>query len=154
MRRLSLLVPLVVVAGCAQLPGLPQLSPPAADRPPPPEEIAAVVAAPPPPAGARTADQFDTTTEEQRAAAANATPAAEEPLGEVVASLGDPGESGLWLETALVDEQRAGRVVAPSGAEALVELRPGAGGARLSLATMRLLGIPLTELPTVTVYGR
>lgn len=152
--RIHVLMLLVAAAGCAQLPRLPQLSGPAEDRPPPPEEIAAVIAAPPPPAGARTADQFDTTTDEQRAAAANVAPAAEEPLGEVVASLGDPTQSGLWLETALVDQSRAGRVVAPSGTEALIQLRPGSGGARLSLAAMRLLGIPLTELPTITVYGR
>lgn len=151
--RIYVLLPVLAAAGCAQVAGLLQPRP-GAERPAPPEEIAAVVAAPSPPAGARTADQFDTTTAEQRAAATDVTPAAEEPLGEVVASLGDPTEGGLWLETALVDEPRAGRVVAPNGAAALVELRPGAGGARLSLATMRLLGIPLTELPTISVYGR
>lgn len=143
---------LLLAAGCAQLPGPQQR--PAPERAPPPEEIAAVVVAPPPPVGARTEEQFDTTTAEQRAAAANVTPAAEEPLGEVVASLGDPGEGGIWLSTGLVDEPRAGRVVGPGGKEALVELRPGSGGARLSLAAMRLLGVPLTDLPTVTVYGR
>ncbi len=144
---------LVLLAGCARLPDLP-FGRDAANREPAPDEIAAVVAAPPPPAGARTAEDFDTTTAEQRAAATSITPAAEERLGEVVASLGNPAEAGLWLETSLVEASRAGRVVAPSGVEALIELRPGDGGARLSLAAMQLLGVPLTSLPTIDVYGR
>jgi hypothetical protein len=153
MGKHAFILPLVAAA-CAQFQAIPTPSRPTADRPPPPEEIAEVVAAPPPPAGARTVDQFDTTTAEQRAAATNAPPAAEAPLGQVVVSLGDPGEAGLWLETALVDAPRAGRVVAPGGNDAIVELRPGSGGARMSLAAMRLLDLPLTGLPTVTVYGR
>jgi hypothetical protein len=144
----------LVAAGCAQLQELRLPARTAPARAPPPEEIAAVVVAPPPPAGARTADQFDTTTDEQRAAARNVAPAAEEALGPVVVSLGDPADPGLWLESELVGAPRAGRVVAPSGSEALVELRAGTGGARLSLPAMRLLGLPLTDLPTVTVYGR
>jgi hypothetical protein len=58
------------------------------------------------------------------------------------------------METDLVDAPRSGRVVAAGGGNALVELRPGTRGARLSLAAMRLLQVPLTDLPTVTVYGR
>ncbi len=153
MIRLALLC-LLFAAGCARISDLPLPGRGVAEREPPPEEIAAVVAAPPPPPGARTAEEFDTTTPEQRAAATNVAPAAEEPLGEAVASLGNPAEAGLWLETSLVDGPRAGRVVAQSGAQALVELRPGDGGARLSLASMQLLGVPLTSLPTITVYGR
>jgi hypothetical protein len=153
MTRLALVLA-IAASGCAQLQELRLPSRSAPDRAPPPVEIATVVAAPPPPAGARTADQFDTTTAEQRAAATDVAPASEQALGQVVVSLGDPTDPGLWLETGLVGAPRAGRVVASSGAEALVELRPGTGGARLSLPAMRLLGLPLTDLPTVTVYGR
>jgi hypothetical protein len=152
MTRLALIL-VLVVAGCAQLrERLP--SRPVPDRAPPPVEAAAVPAVLPPTSGARTAEEFDTTTAEQRAAATNVAPAAEQTLGQVVVSLGDPADPGLWLETSLVSAPRPGRVVAPSGAEALVELRPGTGGARLSLPAMRLLGLPLTDLPTVTVHGR
>lgn len=120
----------------------------------PPPEVVEVVVAPPPPSGARTVEQFDTTTETQRAAATDISPAAEEALGSIVVSLGPPGEVGLWLQTPQVDAPRAGRIVAPNGKEALVELRPGEGGARLSLAAMRLLDLPLTDLPMIRVYAR
>jgi hypothetical protein len=152
MTRLALVL-VLVVAGCAQLREL-LPSQPATDRAPPPTELVTTPAALPPTSGARTAEEFDTTTAEQRAAATNVAPAAEETLGQIVVSLGDPADPGLWLETSLVSAPRPGRVVAASGTEALVELRPATGGARLSLPAMRLLGLPLTDLPTVTVHGR
>jgi hypothetical protein len=142
----------LIAGGCAQLQGFVPGGPRAPSEPA--EEVAAIAAAPAPPPGARTAEEFDTTTEAQRAAATSAAPAPEERLGQVVASLGDPAAAGIWMETDLVDAPRSGRVVAEGGSDALVELRPGSGGARLSLAAMRLLQVPLTGLPTVTVYGR
>ncbi len=155
---------LMILSGCAQISGVAPVGPGAVgargERPPappaPPAEIAAIVSAPPPSGGARTADQFDTTTEEQRAAATAAPTGGEERLGEVVASLGDPTEPGLWIKTTLVDEQRSGRLEYPdSGQSAVVELRPldADGGAQVSLAAMRLLEAPLTDLPTLIVYG-
>ncbi len=111
--------------------------------------------APRPPVSARTAAEFDTTTPEQRQAATEPVAAAETSLGTTVASLGDPTEGGLWLSTPLVDAPRAGRVVVEAtGASARVDLLPGDGGSRLSLAAMRLLKVPLTDLPRVTVYVR
>jgi hypothetical protein len=44
-------------------------------------------------------------------------------------------------------------VVTASGQSLAVELRPGSGAALLSLAAFQALGLPLTGLPEVTVYG-
>lgn len=115
-------------------------------------------AAPRPPASARTAEQFDTTSpEERKAAAAAPQPAGERLLGDTVASLGDPSRPGFWLETPLVSAPAKGRVVFPgSGKSAQVDLIPIDGpktaGSRISLAAMRLIEAPLTDLPTVRVF--
>ncbi|WP_235953066.1 hypothetical protein [Salipiger sp. PrR002] len=111
-----------------------------------------------PPASARTEEEFDTTSVEERAAAAAAPSSSERQLGSTVASLGDPAEPGFWLETPLVSSVTKGRVVYPgTGKSAQVELRPiegpASGGSRISLAAMRLIGAPLTDLPTITVYA-
>ena len=114
---------------------------------------------PPPPSDARTVDQFDTTTEEDRQAALSApAPAAEQALGVTNASLGSPTDPGIWLKTALVSELTPGRVENPANGQSVsLELRPSGGAAgsasQLSLAAMRLLGIPLTELADVKVYA-
>ena len=111
------------------------------------------------PASARTAEQFDTTTEEERAAAAAPPerPAAAGPLGTTIATLGDPTEQGFWLKTPLVTSERAGRVVyGANGKAAQVELRPSGGergsGSQISLAAMRVLEAPLTELIELQVF--
>lgn len=85
-------------------------------------------------------------------------PAANGRLGRTVAGLGDPGKTGLWLETPLVSAGGKGRVVWPTnGRWVAVALLPGAGevtaGSRLSLEAMRALGAPLTELIEVEVYS-
>ena len=110
------------------------------------------LAAPPPPKSARTVEQFDTTTEAQRVAAA--TGAGGKFLGTTVASLGDPSRAGFWIETPLVTTRGTGRLVYPAtGRSAEVELIPAAGGgSRVSLAALRLLEAPLTELPVLEVY--
>ncbi|MDA7428699.1 hypothetical protein PGB28_09530 [Primorskyibacter aestuariivivens] len=111
-----------------------------------------------PPAEAKSAEEFDTTTAEERAAAAAVPePAGEVALGRTVASLGDPARPGFWLETPLVDAPAKGRVEYPeSGKSAQVDLIPIAGeataGSRISLAAMRLIDAPLTELPTLLVF--
>lgn len=78
-------------------------------------------------------------------------------LGETVASLGDPGREGFWIETALVTTLGKGHVTyAKTGRTVKVQLipiaGPATGGSRLSLAVMRLLDAPLTGLPEVRVY--
>ncbi|WP_246448760.1 hypothetical protein [Paracoccus amoyensis] len=125
-----------------------------------PAQVAAATAitrAPAPRAAARaTASQLDTTTAEQRAAAAKPSEAAESKLGTTVASLGNPSEGGFWIKTPLVKERGIGRIVNPAnGKSAKVDLIPleGAGtGSQVSLPAMQLLGISLTDLPTIEVY--
>ena len=83
------------------------------------------------------------------------TPAGGQRLGEVTASLGDPGVSGAWLATSLVSSAQPGRVeVASTGQTAEVELRPAQGAATLSLSAMQALGVGLADIPTVAVYTR
>lgn len=129
---------------------------PAAAAAPAPAAPAAVK----PPAGARTVEQFDTTTPEERVAAAAAPvePAGERSLGTTVASLGEVAEAGFWLKTPLVTERSKGRVFNPgTGKSAQVDLipidGPASAGSRISLAAMRLLEAPLTDLPTVEVFA-
>jgi len=115
-----------------------------------PEPRPGVVA---PPALATTAEQFDTTTTAERAAALSKPAGTEKRLGVTIASLGNPAEPGLWLETPLVTTPVAGRLVTDTGKSAAVDLRPSGGsGSRISLAAMRLLGLTLTDLPELTVY--
>jgi hypothetical protein len=106
--------------------------------------------------GARavSAEALDKTTAEEKAAAL-AAPAkgGERELGKVVVALGPPAEQGIWLSSTLVTEVAQGRVMTAAGKSLAVELRPGTGGALLSLAAFQALGLSLTELPQVTVYG-
>ena len=113
-----------------------------------------------PAATARTAEQFDTTTaaERRKAASAPVQPGGEQALGETVASLGDPARPGFWLETPLVSASQKGRVLfVDTGKTVQVDLipidGPKTGGSRLSLAAMRLIGVPLTGLPKVQVFA-
>ncbi len=109
-----------------------------------------------PPQNARTVEEFDTTTVEERVEAA-APATGGRSLGTTIASLGDPTKAGFWLETPLVDAPAKGRVVFPgSGKSAQVDLipidAPEGAGSRISLAAMRLIEAPLTDLPTIEVY--
>ena len=134
-----------------------------ADRPTdaaavPATEAAAVTRAPAPrPAARATAAQLDTTTPEQRVAAAQPTESAEARLGTTVASLGNPTEGGFWIKTPLVSERGTGRIVNPAtGKSAKVDLipldGPASGGSQVSLPALQLLGVSLTELPTLEVF--
>ena len=109
--------------------------------------------APPPPRDARTVEQFDTTSAAERVAAASPSSGGAR-LGETVASLGDAATPGFWMETPLVDEVAPGRVVNPANGKSVeVELRPvDSGSSRVSLAALRLLEAPLTELVTLEVF--
>jgi hypothetical protein len=110
-------------------------------------------------AGANTADAFDTTTEAERAAArAAAQPAGAARLGRTVATLGNPADPGFWIETPLVTSVQPGRVVAVATGEGVaVELRPidgpASAGSRISLPALRLLGVALTGLHELDVFG-
>jgi hypothetical protein len=74
-------------------------------------------------------------------------------LGRVVVALGPPAEQGIWLSTSLVTEAVQGRVETAGGKSLAVELRPGTGGALLSLAAFQALGLSLTDLPEIRVFG-
>ena len=119
----------------------------------------AVAAPPPNPGGVlgttgQSADALDTSTAADIAAATAAPePAGERELGRVVVALGSPAEQGFWIKTALAAAPGKGRVVTADGQSVNVDLIPGTGGALLSLAAFRQLGLGLTDLPEVTVYA-
>ena len=143
---LPLLLSVAALAGCDLA-----TRPAAAPKPPPQQTTAATILAP---QGAKTAAAFDRTTEAEKAAVLSA-PAGGAEIGKTSVSLGNPAEQGFWLKTALVKEKRAGVVKLASGKTAQVDLLPASGGgAQLSLAAYRALGLGLTDLPNVTVLSR
>lgn len=115
-----------------------------------------------PPAGARTVAQLDTTSKEEKKAAAIAASEAQKSgegklLGRTIASLGDPTDPGIWIKTPLVSKPSKGRVVYPVNGKAvqldLIPIDgPATAGSRMSLAALRVIEAPLTELPEVDVY--
>lgn len=109
-------------------------------------------AAPPP--SARTIEDFDTTTAEERTAAASVSSGGRR-LGEAIASLGDAAAPGFWVMTDLVDAETPGRVTnLANGTSVEVTLLPGtSGSARVSLAALRLLDAPLTDLVTLDIFA-
>ncbi|PIE13338.1 MAG: hypothetical protein CSA70_05450 [Rhodobacterales bacterium] len=115
-----------------------------------------------PPETAKTVEQFDTTSQEDRKQAEAAAEKAEQSgvgksLGRTVASLGDPAQPGFWIKTPLVSAAGKGRVVYPANGKTVqVDLIPIDGrktaGSRMSLAALRVLDAPLTDLPEVEVF--
>lgn len=105
---------------------------------------------------AQTAEALDTTSKAERAAAA-APQAGGAKLGTTIASLGDPTEAGFWLRTPLVKAPAKGRLETRGGASVAVDLIPLEGspgaGSQISLSAMRMLGLSLTDLPELSVYG-
>ncbi|ABL70347.1 hypothetical protein [Paracoccus denitrificans] len=119
---------------------------------------ALVTAAARPSPAARTAAEFDTTTREQRVAAAAPPTTGERRLGTTIASLGDPSQPGFWIKTPLAKSETDGRIVNPAnGKSAKVRLipldGPASGGSQVSLPALQLIGVSLTDLPTIEVYG-
>lgn len=106
---------------------------------------------------ARTADELNTTTTQQRSEAAKPATTAEVRLGTTVASLGDPTLPGFWIKTPLVKARANGRVFykateKSAKVELLPLVGPASGGSQLSLPALQLLGVSLTELPTIEVW--
>jgi hypothetical protein len=143
MQKPGLCLLLVSLCGCALL-----------DRPAaaPPTASAAAPVTPPVEPLARSVAALDTSTDAQRSAALNAGPGADQDLGRVTVTLGNPTEQGFWLRSALVTAPAKGRVTTDQGASISLDLLPGTAGAQLSLAAFRTLGLPLTGLPSVTVF--
>ena len=100
------------------------------------------------------AGALDKTTEAEKVAALAKPSGAERVLGKSVVALGSPAEQGFWLKSALVAAPGKGRVETAGGASVSVDLIPGSGGALLSLAAFRALGLALTELPEVTIFAQ
>ncbi|WP_295047212.1 hypothetical protein [uncultured Paracoccus sp.] len=157
----TLILTAALLAGCTE--GAMTTSRPAAapQTPMTSEEVtaaAAITRAPAPrPAARATAAQLDTTTPAQRAEAAKPAAAAETRLGTTIASLGNPSEGGFWIKTPLVDAPGMGRIVDPAtGKSAKVDLipldGPASGGSQVSLPALQLLGVSLTDLPSIEVY--
>lgn len=102
--------------------------------------------------GGQSAAALDTTSPAEKAAAL-AAPTGGAELGRQVVALGSPADPGLWVQTSLVTEVRPGSVRAPNGKTLAVELRPGSGGALMSLSAFQALGLSLTDLPEVVILG-
>jgi len=106
----------------------------------------------------KTVQDVDTTSNAEKAKARAVETTTEEVLlGTTIAALGDVSEQGFWLKTPLVKTQTAGRIVwTGSGATLNVTLVPLEGesgaGSQISLAAMRELGVPLTDLPELQVF--
>jgi hypothetical protein len=150
MRSYVLVLVSLALSGCALF--QPEAGPVAAPAAP-------AAAAPPPNPGVlgaagQSAAALDQSSADDIAAATAAPEASgERELGQVVVALGSPAEQGFWIRTALAAAPGKGRVVTASGASVNVDLIPGTGGALLSLAAFRQLGLGLTDLPEVTVYA-
>ncbi len=158
--KIRFLIPIALLAAC-DAPTLQSLFAPAPGPvgPPAPSETLDPTPPPPPPPTARTVDQFDTTSAEDRAAAvAPVQVSGEQLLGTTNVSLGSAADPGIWLKTALVSELTPGRAVYSSNGKSVnLELRPSGGAVgssgQMSLAAMRLLGIPFTALADVEVFA-
>lgn len=165
-RSLMFALPAFGLAACTGMDGTSQSRPDGATAAPAssaatPEEIqaaAAITRAPAPrPAARASAAQLDTTTAAQKAAAAKPAEKPETKLGNTIASLGDPTEPGFWIKTPLVKARSVGRIVNPAnGKSSKVDLipldGPASAGSQVSLPAMQLLGLSLTDLPTIEVY--
>ena len=147
------LLPVLAVSACAQFPG--PFGRSAADR----GEVTAVAQA----ADAQTVRPVTRPEDEPDGDATAPTAVAAavvagQALGDTLAGLGAPTETGLWLRTGLVTQVMPGRIQAPDGTTALVELRPSGApagaGSQLSLDGFRALGVPLTRLVRLQVSAR
>ena len=122
-----------------------------------PEPIVAPVEPPvvlPAMGAGQSAAALDQTSAAEKAAAVAVPAGVERSLGTVVVGLGSPAEQGFWVKSPLIAAPGKGRVVLQTGSSVNVDLLPGTGGALLSLAAFRALGLGLTDLPEVTIYAQ
>ncbi|MEJ6708736.1 MAG: hypothetical protein QNK92_08025 [Amylibacter sp.] len=98
-------------------------------------------------------------TDAQIAKATKPTERPEQDKGLTIASLGLLNQDGFWLSTSLVKTETKGRVVLEK-TYAYVNLTllpngtPARSGSQLSIATMQVLGVPITSLLPVRVFIR
>lgn len=164
-RHFLITLPFLALAGCqtanttAQTPDNPGTTTSAATQTATTVAAATVPerTAPTPRPTARTAEEFNTTTAAQRNEAARPTTTGERKLGNTIASLGDPTQPGFWIKTPLVTATGKGRIRNPAnGRSARVELvplaGPASGGSQVSLPALQLIGVSLTDLPSIEVF--
>ncbi|MGY6703961.1 D-galactarate dehydratase [Roseinatronobacter sp.] len=155
LRKLFILLPMLALPACGQFTGTSSgpFGQSGADRGEP-AAVAQVADGQTPRPVTRPAAEGD----DMAAAAAGAPVTSGQALGETLAGLGAPTDTGLWLRTGLVTQVMQGRVEAPDGTTALVELRPSGApagaGSQLSLDGFRALGVPLTQLVRLRVTAR
>lgn len=149
MKNLSMMLGLLALcSGCAVFGPATPVAPVIAPVVAPPAATAPLVVV------GQSAAALDTTTAaEQTEALAKPAAASEVDLGLMVVALGSPAEAGFWLSSGAVGAAGKGRVVTAGGQSVAVDLRPGTGGALLSLAAFRALGLGLTDLPEVRVFA-
>ena len=145
---LILVATAVSLSGCGMLD---RMTKPAA----PPVQAAVPLPAALEPMGAgQSVEALDKTTAAEKAAAIDVPQAGgERELGRQVVGLGSPAEQGFWVKSNLIAAAGKGRVAIAGGKSVAVDLIPGTGGALLSLAAYRALGLGLTDLPDVTIYA-
>ncbi len=154
MRLPVAIVATLALAGCAGFAPFARKEGPAPQASDMATEFAPAVSVAPPGASGQRPEALDTTSAAEKKAALTAAPAAaERELGRQVVALGAPADPGLWVQTSLVGKAGKGRVVAPGGRSLAVELRPGSGAALMSLSAYQALGLSLTELPELVIFG-
>ncbi len=109
------------------------------------------------PANAQRPSDFDTVSDSEKASATSGSVQGLR-LGETIASLGNPAETGLWIKTPLVQSEQDGRVFfSGTGKSVAVTLIPLSGpptaGSQISLSAMQTLGLGLDQLPTVEIFA-
>jgi hypothetical protein len=165
MRALSPLLVVLLVAGCADLrfpwaerePPVDVTVAPGEDVPRPQSRPDGAAPGRPLAATGLTAATLDRPSATERAAAQAGAGRQGSYLGDTLASLGAPGETGFWLLTGLVSEPVQGRVETESGQSVGVELRPSGrdpgAGSQISLSAMRALDLSLAALAPLRVYA-
>ena len=146
-RTLILIAGAVCLSGCGLINRFAKPAPPVSEAAAPASEKIVPLAV------GQSAETLDATTAAEKAAAVAAPQTAgARVLGRVVVGLGSPAVQGFWLKSTLIAAPGKGRVVTGDGKSVAVDLIPGTGGALLSLAAFRALGLGLTDLPEVTVF--
>ena len=96
------------------------------------------------------------TAEERRAATVRLSEVKYKQIGETIASLGNPAETGFWLKTGLVAEVVEGKLVDKASGNyvrvTLVPLVHQENSSQISLSAMRALGLSLEELHQLKVF--
>jgi hypothetical protein len=105
------------------------------------------------------ADAAKVTDAELEEAVAKPVTRPERDLGKTIASLGLIDETGFWLQTPLVTSEVEGRVVYLK-TETSINLRlipngaTAGSGSQISIAAMKILGIPIVDLAELQVFIR